>query len=820
MTIRLLKPYAQRPVGAIATFDASTEAAMIAASQASADLTGGFEYFLPRPGLRLQAPQIAVGSLTLRAAEQAPVPLPEGQVLNVFGSIGTTGKVNRLDPVGGNAVLQSWAVGAGSQLLIGPYAGQQRFVVTCATGSIDVGVGSAVLTAARTTTTGALLDAAGNTRPLISRPIRNILRFGDSVIDLSEYFGLSFNVFAGGSCRFMPGGVSSVFRASVNTPDGVSTLGYSAARQTLWWGAPGDTVGPEVPIKDGVFWLPSANPTYVLRVPVTKRWLSATDQVDNITSTPGERYMRKPEGGTQYAVEAMTGGRFNFLPNLGIGGNTVEDGAARLDQVLALIQGGGVDLVEYRFLGNSIVSGQVAPAVAVAAAAATIRQIIATGTPVIVYLLSPRSAGALATAGAAVKPTPITGAQKNSIICTGNALLEAELRSTAGVYFVDIYSECTDSRTGYAKTGATSDGIHWLNGVSYPAARAVARILNGLSPDDRRRRNVSPSSYYDATYNPGGNRLVNNQGAFDSVGGAMGAGVSAVPLWVAGAAVAAATYAINLKAAAATVTIANPGIWTQAAHGLAQDQPIKITTTGALPAGLVAGTQYYATPLSADSYTLSATPGGAAIATTGSQSGAHTVTSQVGDLYYSALGGTAGATPPTHVRDSLSDGGVIWTYVRSGATPGIAAGVTAIASGTTVACCKLADTGTAAGGLELFVSGATFDGNNVRVFLQPASLPPVGQRARFMVEVEVGGPGCYGVYIECIFTTTGYNVIWDNRSLMNVPQGLDAGRYLLSLQELAWPAGVTAATFRIFVQSKAGASFPVRLRSADFHDVL
>ena len=50
MTIRLLKPYAQRPVGAIATFDASTEAAMIDAKMASADLTGGFEHFVPRPG--------------------------------------------------------------------------------------------------------------------------------------------------------------------------------------------------------------------------------------------------------------------------------------------------------------------------------------------------------------------------------------------------------------------------------------------------------------------------------------------------------------------------------------------------------------------------------------------------------------------------------------------------------------------------------------------------------------------------------------------------------------------------------------------------
>ena len=322
------------------------------------------------------------------------ITLPEGRILNVSGTAGTAGVVYRLDPVlGGTNSLQSWPVGAGALAPIGPFPTEQHFLFTCTTGSIDATLADAVLRAVTVSSTGALLDAAGNTRPLISRPIRNILRFGDSVIDLSEYFGLSFNVFAGGSCKFMPGGVSSVFRASVNTPDGVSRLGYSAARQTLWWEAPGDTAGPEVPIKDGVFWIPSANPAYVLRVPITKRWLAATDQVDTITSTPGERYMRKPEGGTQYAVEAMTGGRFNFLPNLGIGGNTVEDGAARLDQVLALIQGGGVDLVEYRFLGNSIVSGQVAPAVAVAAAAAMIRQIIATGTPVIVYLLSPRKIG-------------------------------------------------------------------------------------------------------------------------------------------------------------------------------------------------------------------------------------------------------------------------------------------------------------------------------------------------------------------------------------------------------------------------------------------
>lgn len=140
MTVRLLKPYAQRPVGAIATFDASTEAGMIEAKQASADLTGGFEYFLPRPGLKLQVPQIAVGSLTLRPAEQAPAVLPEGQVLNVSGIAGTVGKVHRLDPTGGNTPLQSWVVGAGVLAPIGPYAGEQRFLLTCTTGAVQADV--------------------------------------------------------------------------------------------------------------------------------------------------------------------------------------------------------------------------------------------------------------------------------------------------------------------------------------------------------------------------------------------------------------------------------------------------------------------------------------------------------------------------------------------------------------------------------------------------------------------------------------------------------------------------------------------------------
>jgi len=74
-----------------------------------------------------------------------------------------------------------------------------------------------------------------------------------------------------------------------------------------------------------------------------------------------------------------------------------------------------------------------------------------------------------------------------------------------------------------------------------------------------------------------------------------------------------------------TVTIASPGVFTKVAHGLALNGPVSLETTGALPTGLLADTQYYVKTMpTADTFTLSATPGGSVINTTGSQSGVHT----------------------------------------------------------------------------------------------------------------------------------------------------------------------------------------------------
>lgn len=88
-----------------------------------------------------------------------------------------------------------------------------------------------------------------------------------------------------------------------------------------------------------------------------------------------------------------------------------------------------------------------------------------------------------------------------------------------------------------------------------------------------------------------------------------------------------------------TVTAAG-AVLTSPGHGLAAGQPVRFSNEGgALPTGLTAGNVYYVIPtgLAANTFQVSATPGGAAITTTGAGTGTHTVTAQpVGqtDLFY------------------------------------------------------------------------------------------------------------------------------------------------------------------------------------------
>jgi hypothetical protein len=79
-----------------------------------------------------------------------------------------------------------------------------------------------------------------------------------------------------------------------------------------------------------------------------------------------------------------------------------------------------------------------------------------------------------------------------------------------------------------------------------------------------------------------------------------------------------------------TITIASPAVITYTAHGFSANSPISFTTTGALPTGLTAGTNYYivGSSITANTFevatSISNATAGIAVNTSGTQSGTQT----------------------------------------------------------------------------------------------------------------------------------------------------------------------------------------------------
>lgn len=88
-----------------------------------------------------------------------------------------------------------------------------------------------------------------------------------------------------------------------------------------------------------------------------------------------------------------------------------------------------------------------------------------------------------------------------------------------------------------------------------------------------------------------------------------------------------------------TVTIASPGVFTGTTN-LSNGDAVVLNTTGELPTGLVPGTVYYVVGASGTTFKLATTYGGAAINTSGTQSGTHSIS--VRGLPASSLGGASG----------------------------------------------------------------------------------------------------------------------------------------------------------------------------------
>jgi hypothetical protein len=92
-----------------------------------------------------------------------------------------------------------------------------------------------------------------------------------------------------------------------------------------------------------------------------------------------------------------------------------------------------------------------------------------------------------------------------------------------------------------------------------------------------------------------------------------------------------------------TISVADPAVVTLASHGFSGGEVIKFTTTGALPTGLSPLSNYFvlSTGITLNSFRVSLTPGGTAVATSGSQSGTQQVgliTGRAGDSTFAVVG--------------------------------------------------------------------------------------------------------------------------------------------------------------------------------------
>jgi hypothetical protein len=110
-------------------------------------------------------------------------------------------------------------------------------------------------------------------------------------------------------------------------------------------------------------------------------------------------------------------------------------------------------------------------------------------------------------------------------------------------------------------------------------------------------------------------------------------------------------FQAEYTSATATMTIATPGVVTYTAHGRVTGDRCYFTTTGALPTGVSANTTYWITKVDADTFKLSTSlancVAGTFVATSGSQSGTHTIyVGGIGvvDSYPASLTGTSPAS--------------------------------------------------------------------------------------------------------------------------------------------------------------------------------
>lgn len=357
----------------------------------------------------------------------------------------------------------------------------------------------------------------GKTLRVVGGP-KKIIAIGDSIV---EYCQISGRQFA------QPTTLTGIILqgASLTCPTGNATLAYSSANKTLTWTAPGDTAGQPVLVsQSGIYYLESGSVGNTIRVAVKALFLPATDISNTLAS--GVIAIARNTGGWIYAIDTLTRNRFQFLPHLGISGDTTAgmvgnryNQAVNSDADIVLDVGGTNDIQLSGLLPASIVANR----------SKFWSDCGAAGKIVLAFLISPRwGRNEAGVNGADVVKYSAT--LQARIVATNRLLIQAAA-SMPWVRVVDTYSPCVDATqtTGRVKDGWTpdADGLHPGGAMAfYGYAQKAAAILNNIVPDDSCFVNVGAGSYYDAVNNPGGNLLNTNQGALAGTGGSAGTGVT------------------------------------------------------------------------------------------------------------------------------------------------------------------------------------------------------------------------------------------------------------------------------------------------------
>jgi len=171
---------------------------------------------------------------------------------------------------------------------------------------------------------------------------------------------------------------------------------------------------------------------------------------------------------------------------------------------------------------------------------------------------------------------------------------------------------------------------------------------------------VSPGFYTSAnvTVDSKGRITTIANGAATSSGGATGGGTD--KLFYENDVVVSQIYTIGSGAytSGVTITQASPAVFTLASHGFVAGSQVIFSTTGALLTGLTVATPYYviSAGLTSGAFEVSATLGGSAINTSGTQSGVHSV----------AKVKNASSTGPITIADGVVvtiNSGSVWSIV-------------------------------------------------------------------------------------------------------------------------------------------------------------